>query len=144
MSSNVQNLCLEVGIQLQHTIPYTPQRNGVAELKNRSLKEMASCMLHARSLPSKLWAEALNCANYIHNRSPHRFVKDMIPFEAWSGCKPEVTHFRIFGSRALARIPSEKRKALDPKSTACIFVGYFDDAKGYNFIDTSIDNLFIE
>ena len=81
VNMNGQHICLEAGIQLQHTIPYTPQQNGVAERKNRSLKEMASCMLHARSLPSKLWAEALNCANYIHNISPHRYVKDMTPFK---------------------------------------------------------------
>ena len=68
----------------------------------------------------------------------------MTPFEAWSSCKPEVTHFRIFGSRAWARIPSEKRKELDPQSTACIFVGYFDDVKGYRLIDPSTDNIFIE
>jgi hypothetical protein len=58
---------------------------------------MASCMLHAKSLPQRLWAEALNCATYIQNRSPHRSVKDKIPYEAWSDLKLEVTHFRIFG-----------------------------------------------
>jgi transposase InsO family protein len=41
----VQQLCIDVGIQLQHTVPYTPQQNGVTERKNRSLKEMANCML---------------------------------------------------------------------------------------------------
>jgi transposase InsO family protein len=61
----VQNLCLEARIQLQHTIPYTLQQNGVVERKNISLKEMASCMLHARSLPQNIWDEALNYANYI-------------------------------------------------------------------------------
>jgi hypothetical protein len=71
-------------------------------------------MLHAKSLPHRLWAEALNYAKYIQNRSPHISVKDKTPYEAWSGLKLEVTHFRIFGSRAWARIPSEKRKALDP------------------------------
>ena len=29
--------CTEQGIQ-QHTVPYTPQQNGVAERKNRTLK----------------------------------------------------------------------------------------------------------
>jgi hypothetical protein len=68
-------------------------------MKNKSLKEMTSCMLHARSLPSKLWVEALNCATYIHNRSSYRFVEDTTPFEAWTVDKLEVTHFCIFGCR---------------------------------------------
>jgi transposase InsO family protein len=104
VNHEIQNLCHEAGIQLQHTILYTLQQNGVVERKNRSLKEMASCMLHAKSLPQRLWAEALNCATYIQNKSPHRSVKDKTPYEAWSGLKPKVTHFRIFGSRAWARI----------------------------------------
>jgi transposase InsO family protein len=108
---------------LQHTIPYTPQQNGVVERKNRSLKEMAYCMLHANSLPKRLWAEEINCETYIQNIYPHRSIKDKTPYEAWRGLKPEVTHFRIFSSRAWAHIPSEKRKALDPQRTNCIFVG---------------------
>jgi hypothetical protein len=55
-----------------------------------------------------------------------------------------VTHFRIFSSHAWARIPSEKRKALDPQSNECIFVGYPDDVKGYRLIDLSSDQLIIE
>jgi hypothetical protein len=98
-------------------VPYTLQQNRVAERKIRSLKEMASCMLHAKSLPQRLWAEEINCATYIQNRSPHRYVKDKTPYEAWSGLKPKVTHFRILGSRAWAMIPSKKRKAVDLHST---------------------------
>eukprot|EP00253_Pinus_taeda_P026365 PITA_26365 len=83
-------------------------------------------MLHAKSLPHKLWVEALICANCTKNRSPHRSVKDQTFLETWSGTKPEVTHFRVFGSRAWARIPFEKRKSLDPQRNECIFVGYPD------------------
>jgi hypothetical protein len=101
-------------------------------------------MLHAKSLPQRLWAEALNCATYIQNRSPHRSVKDKTPYKAWSSLKPEVTHFCIFGSRVWAQIPSEERKALDPQSTECIFVGYPDGVKGYQLIYLSSDQLIIE
>jgi hypothetical protein len=111
---------------LQHTVPYTPQQNGVIERKNRSL-------------PKRLWAEALNCATYIQNRSPHKSFNDKTPYEAWIGLKPEVTHFPIFGSHSWAWIPSEKRKALDPHSTERIFVGYLDSVKGYRLIDLSSD-----
>jgi hypothetical protein len=144
VNHEIHNLCHEAGIQLQHTVPYTPQQNEVVERKNISLKEMASFMLHAKSLPRRLWAEALNCATYIQNRYPHRYVKDKTPYEAWSSLKPEVTHFHIFDSRAWAQIPSEKRKALDPQSTECIFVGYPDDVKEYRLNDISSDRLIIE
>jgi hypothetical protein len=105
---------------------------------------MASCMLHANSLPQRLWAEALNCETYIQNISPHRSVKNKTPYEAWTGLKPEMTHFRIFDSHAWARIHSRKRKALDPQSIECIFVGYPDGVKGYRLIDISLDRLIIE
>ena len=42
-----------LGIQMQHSIPYTPLKNGVAERKNISLKEMATCMMEAKTLPPK-------------------------------------------------------------------------------------------
>jgi hypothetical protein len=129
---------------LQHTVPYTLQQNGVAERKNRSLKEMASYMLHANSLPQRLWVEALNFATYIQNISPHISVKDKTPYEAWSGLKLEVTHFHIFSSHAWARIPSEKRKPIDPQSNKCIFFGYPNGVKRYRLIDLSSDRLIIE
>jgi transposase InsO family protein len=114
VNNDIHNIFHEVGIQLHHTVPYTPQQNEVAERKNRSLKKMAYCMLHAKSLPQRIWAEALNYEKYIQNKSPHSSVKDKTPYEAWSSLKLVVTHFFIFGSCAWARIPSEKRKALDP------------------------------
>jgi hypothetical protein len=101
-------------------------------------------MLHARSLPSKLLDEELNYVDYIQNISPHRFFDDMTPFEAWTGDKPYVTHFHIFGSRTWTHIPSKKRKALDPHSTPCIFFGNLDDAKGYRLIYPSTDQLIID
>ena len=75
---------------------------------------------------------------------PYRSIKDKTPYEAWSDLKPEVTHFHIFNSCAWARIPSKKRKALDPQRNECIFVGYPDGVKGYGIIDISSDGLIIK
>jgi hypothetical protein len=83
-------------------------------------------MLHAKSIPQRLWVEALNCATYFQNISPRRSIKDKTSYKAWNDLKLKVTHFHIFGSRAWAKIPSEKSKALDPQRTECIFVGYPD------------------
>ena len=61
-------------IQMQHSIPYTPQQNGVAERNNRSLKEMSTCMMESNTLPPKFWDEAINCATYIQNMVPHKHI----------------------------------------------------------------------
>ena len=81
-------------------------------------------MMKAKNLPPKFWAEVIKCAAYFQNRVPHKNLDGMTPFKSWSGHKPDVTHFRIFGSRACTRIPTEKRKALQPQSQECLFVGY--------------------
>ena len=65
VNNNLPQLCEECGIQMQHSTPYTPQQNGVAERKNRSLKEMATCMIEVREINPKLWAEAISYAAHI-------------------------------------------------------------------------------
>lgn len=53
------------GIGRRLTVSHTPEQNGVAERKNRTLLEMARCLLLQSSLPTSLWAEAINTANYV-------------------------------------------------------------------------------
>ena len=66
------------------------------------------------------------------------------PYEAWFGHKPNVSHFKFFDSKSWARIPPEKRKALQPQRKESIMVGYAEYAKGYKLFDPSSHNKFIE
>ena len=116
MNNNFTIYCITKGIQMQHTIPYTPQQNGVAERKNCTLKEMANYMIQSKGLSLKYWAEAINCANYIVNCTPTKALKNITPEEAWTKIKLDVILFRVFGSITWAHIPDEKRKELHPKS----------------------------
>jgi transposase InsO family protein len=122
--------CISHGIQMQHTIPYTPQKNGVAERNNRTLREMANCMIQYKRLSLKYWEEVSNYANYIVNVTPTKDIKIITSEEAWTKIKPYVSHLCVFSSVAWAHIPDDKRKSLQPKSEKCIFVVYSEDVKG--------------
>ena len=82
VNKNLQYLCEDFGIQMQHSTPYKPIQNGVAERKNRSLKEMATCIIETRDISPKIRAEAISCAAHIQNRAFHKSVKGMTSYEA--------------------------------------------------------------
>ena len=71
-------------------------------------------------------------------------MDEKTPFEAWSGHKPNVSHFRVFGSKAWDRSPPEKRKDLQPQINESIMVGYAEYENGYKIFDPSYYKSFIE
>ncbi len=89
-NATFDEFCENAGIEHQLTTPYTPQQNGVSERKNRSIMEMARCMLHEKELPKNLWAEAASTAVFLLNRLPTRAVKEKTPFEAWFDYKLDL------------------------------------------------------
>nr|GFC21358.1 putative ribonuclease H-like domain-containing protein [Tanacetum cinerariifolium] len=58
------------GIKREFSVPRTPQQNGIAERKNRSLIEAARTLLADLLLPIPFWAEAVNTACYTMNYHP--------------------------------------------------------------------------
>lgn len=130
---------------------HTPQQNGVAERRNRTLMDMTTCLLKQSNLPSSFWGEAVNTSNYIRNRCPSRNLDGMTAFEKWTGKVPDVSEFQIFGSQVftLNRLPTKGK--LESRSKNGIFVGYSKESKGYRVwipsehrIDITRDVKFIE
>jgi hypothetical protein len=68
---------------------------------------------------------------YVQNISPHQILKNMTPEEAFTGVKPKVGHFRIFGCPVYFHVPKEKRTKLDPSDRKGTFVGYSESSKAY-------------
>jgi hypothetical protein len=93
------------GIRRELTVPHNPQKNGVAERKNRSIEETVKALLNDQGLSMFLWREATMTTIYVQNRSPHRILKDMTPEEAFSGKKPNVENLRIFGCPVTLTFP---------------------------------------
>ena len=120
------------GIVAQYTMPGTPEQNGVAERRNRTLKEKVRCMISMSKLPESLWGEALLTSMYILNRVPSKAVPKT-PFELWTGRKPSLNHFRVWGCPAEVKLYNPSETKLEPRTTRCYFVGYPETSKGYRF-----------
>lgn len=119
------------GIARRLTIPYNPEQNGVAERKNRTLQEMARCILMESGLPPSFWAEAVNTANYIRNRCPSKSLNGMTPYEVWTGEVPDLSHFGVFGSQVVYLDRQPGKGKFEARGKEGIFVGYADESKGY-------------
>ena len=134
-SKAMAEYCKEKGIRHELTNPYCPEQNGIAERFNRTIIEAAKSMLFHAKLPQQYWAEAMNTAVYLHNRSPTAILKDRTPYEVWFEQKPDVSNLRVFGCITYTHIPENKRHKLDNKALKTIFVGYPEGTKGYKLFD---------
>ena len=121
-----------VGIIHETTAPYTPQQNGISERKNRVLKEMVNSMLSYSGLSQGFWGEAMLTACYLLNRVPNKRNK-VTPYELWTKREPNLNYLRVWGCRAVVRLPDPKLKTLGERGIECIFVGYAEHSKAYRF-----------
>ncbi len=128
MSKDFDNFLHQNGIIHQLTVAHTPQQNGVAERRNRTLTEATRCLLIQSGCSIEHWADAMAHATYTRNRSPSRSIQGNTPYEMWFKKKPSYEHFRSFGCEAWYRI-THRRTKLEPKSAPCIMLGYAPTSK---------------
>ena len=95
----MKEFCEGKGIIHQTSAARSPQQNGVAERKNRTLKEAARALLAESTLSEGYWAEAINTACYVQNRVLINKVRQKTPYELYFGRKPNVDYFHIFGCK---------------------------------------------
>ncbi|KAH0816973.1 hypothetical protein GEV33_005817 [Tenebrio molitor] len=105
----------DFGIQRRLTTIYSPQQNGLAERKNRTLVEAARCMLLESGLPASFWGEAIMTANHVRNRCISKSIDGDIPYKRWTGKSPDVSHLQIFGCKAYVLDKSTNRGKLSKR-----------------------------
>ncbi|KAK1628842.1 hypothetical protein QYE76_003157 [Lolium multiflorum] len=89
------------GIRHQYSAAYTPQQNGVAERKNRTLMDMARSMMVEYKSRYNFWAEAISTACHSSNRLYLRKGLNKTPYEILTGNKPNISYFKVFGSSGI-------------------------------------------
>ncbi|GJU91843.1 putative ribonuclease H-like domain-containing protein [Tanacetum coccineum] len=127
----MNQFCEMMGIKREFSVARTPQQNGVAERKNRTLMDAARTMLADSKLPTTFWAEAVNTACYVQNRvlviKPH----NKTPYELFLGRKPALSFMRPFGCPVTILNTLDHLGKFDGKADEGFFVGYSTNSKAY-------------
>ncbi|KAL0287695.1 UNVERIFIED_CONTAM: hypothetical protein Sradi_7118500 [Sesamum radiatum] len=130
----------ENGILSQWTPPRTPQLNGVAERRNRTLLDMVWSMMSFTELPPSFWGYALETAAKLLNIAPPKSAPQT-PYEIWHGKPASYKYLRVWGSPAyVKRLVGDK---VDSKSSLCRFIGYPRETVGYYFYDLAEQKIFV-
>ena len=99
----------KTGTKLERTMPHSSQENPSSERINRTIMDIARCLLHYAGAPKTFWREAVKMAVYVHNRTPTKALHTQTPYEIWFGRKPDLSNLRVFGCTAYAILPETQR-----------------------------------
>ncbi|GJV73252.1 ribonuclease H-like domain-containing protein [Tanacetum coccineum] len=135
-NKEMNQFCERKGIKREFSVARTPQQNGVAERKNRTLIEAARTMLADSKLPTTFWAEAVNTACYVQNRvlviKPH----NKTPYELFLGRKLALSFMRPFGCHVTILNTIDHLGKLDGKVDEGFFVGYSINSKAFRVFNS--------
>nr|GEX44288.1 putative ribonuclease H-like domain-containing protein [Tanacetum cinerariifolium] len=95
-NNDLNQFCRIKGIKRRFSAPRTPQQNGIAKRKNRTLIEAARTMLADSLLPIPFWAEAVNTACYVQNRVLVTKPQNKTPYELLHDRTPSIGFMRPF------------------------------------------------
>ncbi|GKB02004.1 putative ribonuclease H-like domain-containing protein, partial [Tanacetum coccineum] len=119
------------GVKRESSNARTPQQNGVAERKNRTLIKAARTMLADSFLPNTFWAEAVSTACYVLNRVLVTKPQNKTPYELITGKIPIISYIRPFGCHMTILNTIDQLGKFEEKSDEGFLVGYSQISKAF-------------
>nr|GEV62952.1 hypothetical protein [Tanacetum cinerariifolium] len=147
-SFDLKNVVPSGGIKREFSVARTPQQNGVAKRKNRTLIEAARTMLADSLLPTTFWAETINTACYVQNRVLVTKPHNKKPYELLVGRSPNLDFMRPFGYPGTILNTLDHLGKFEGNADEGFLVGYFVNSKAFRVFNTRIrkveENLHIK
>jgi transposase InsO family protein len=136
-NSQIEGFLEEEGIKHDFSSPYTPQQNGVVEKKNRTLLDMVRTMLDEYKTSDRIWAEAINTTCYSINQLYLHWILKKTSYELLIGKKPNVSYFRVFGSKFFILVKRGRKSKFAPKAVEGFLLGYDSNTRAYRVFNKS-------
>ncbi|GKD73346.1 retrovirus-related pol polyprotein from transposon TNT 1-94 [Tanacetum coccineum] len=127
---------MKKGISQNFSSPYTPEQNGVAERKNRTLIEAARTMLSGSVFSTQYWTKVVATACYIQNRSTIMKRHLKTPYEIFRKRIPNINFLHVFGCPVYIHNHKDHLGKSDEKADDGYLLGYSLVFKAFRFFNT--------
>ncbi|GJT05881.1 putative ribonuclease H-like domain-containing protein [Tanacetum coccineum] len=132
----MNKFCEMKGILRQFSVARTPQQNGVAKRRNKTLINATRTILANSKLPTTFWAEAFNTACYVKNKvlvvKPH----NKTPYELFHGRTPTLSFMRPFGCPVTILNTIDHLGKFDGKADEGFFIRYSLNSKAFRVFNS--------
>nr|GFA77878.1 hypothetical protein [Tanacetum cinerariifolium] len=147
-NKEMNDFCSQKGIKREFSNARTPQQNGVAEMRNRTLIEAARTMLADAKLPVTFWAEAVNIACYVQNRVLVNKSQNRTTYELFNGRTPAIGFLKSFGCHVMILNTLDSLGKFEAKGDEGYFIGYSMSSKAFRVFNKRTrrveENLHVE
>nr|GEW86751.1 hypothetical protein [Tanacetum cinerariifolium] len=130
-NKEMNEFCTKKCIRREFSNARTPQQNGVAERRNRTLIKVARTMLADAKLPVTFWAEAVNTACYVRNRVLVNKSQNKTPYELFNSRIPATGFLRPFRCHVMILNTLDHLGKFDAKGDEGYFVRYSLSSKAF-------------
>jgi len=139
-SSLLESYLSSIGIEIEFSVSYAHNQNGMAEALIKRLQLILRSILFESNLPLSSWSHAVLHAGQLlrirptltHSHSPHQLM---------TGNIPNVSHLRRFGCLVYVPISPVTRSKIGPQRQPAIYVG-FDSPSIIRYISILTGDLF--
>nr|GEU49884.1 retrovirus-related Pol polyprotein from transposon TNT 1-94 [Tanacetum cinerariifolium] len=135
-NSDLNQFCELKGIKIEFSVLRTPQQNGIAERKNKTLIEAARTMLADSLLPIPFWAEAVNTTCYVQNRVLVTKPHNKTPYELLHGRSPNIGFIRPFGCPVTILNTLDLLGKFEGKVDKGFLIGYSVNSKAFRVFNS--------
>nr|GEZ52430.1 putative ribonuclease H-like domain-containing protein [Tanacetum cinerariifolium] len=147
-NKEMNDFCSLKGIKREFSNARTPQQNGVAERRNRTLIEAARTMLADAKLLVTFWAEVVNTTSYVQNRVLVNKSQNKTPYELFNGRTPAIGFLKPFGYHVMILNTLDNLGKFEAKGDEGYFIGYSMSSKAFRVFNNRTrrveENLHVE
>nr|GEU73552.1 retrovirus-related Pol polyprotein from transposon TNT 1-94 [Tanacetum cinerariifolium] len=133
---DMNQFCEIKGIIRQYSVARTPQQNGVAERRNKTLIEAARTMLADSKLPTTFWAKAVNTACYVQNEVLVTKPHNKTPYELLHGRTPALGFMRPFRCPVTILNTIDHLGKFGGMADEGFFIGYSLNSKAFRVFNS--------